>query len=52
MTKIKTEIEKRLDKLEDYVAEEMDNIRKLAKTNVVLLPKVKDLFTITDYKEA
>ncbi len=45
--KNKNEIEKRLDKLEEYVCDEMESIRKLAKE----LPKEKDLFSITTYKE-
>lgn len=48
------EIEKRLNKLEEYVADEMDAIRELVKNpkiNVVKLKKVKSLFDITTYKQ-
>lgn len=40
------EIEKRLDKLEEYVSNEMEAIRKLSKK-----PVKKDLFQITTYEE-
>lgn len=43
---IKTEVEKRLDTLENYVSEEMDKIRNLAKKHVA-----KDLFSITTYAD-
>jgi hypothetical protein len=45
--KTKTEIENRLDKLEEYVSIEMDNIRKLAEQK----PIFKDLFSITTYSD-
>ena len=41
------EVEKALEKLESYVSEEMDKIRKLAKQEV----KLKDLFSIVTYSE-
>lgn len=44
---MKTEIEKALQKLEDYVVNEMDEIRKLVEN----IPKPKDLFNITTYSE-
>ena len=42
------EIEDRLEKLESYVSDEMDLIRKLYKNLTI---KVKDVFTVTTYKE-
>lgn len=45
---MKTEIEKRLDKLEGYVSDELDAIRELAKENKV---KEIDLFSINTYSK-
>lgn len=42
----KTEVEIRLDKLEEYVSDEMEKIRNLAKE-----VKIKDLFSIITYSE-
>lgn len=43
---MKNEIEKRLDRLEEYVVNEMEKIRELTLKN-----KSKDIFTIITYKE-